>query len=129
MAEGVLYAASWAGDPALGEAIVTVLCDELQRRGFRFRVEQGPAPTDMFDFVEEFEGVERWGLFRSVLVDQELLQAGGEVLDYVLAHRGGDLIRHAVEISKARGYLQSEEEVREYIRGLKEDYGFSDTSP
>jgi|FaiFalFF_MnMetaG_3_1042247.scaffolds.fasta_scaffold02187_8 hypothetical protein len=115
----VVYSTEWTGDIVLGNAIINILKELLDRRGIRYKLVESTNLLAEFDFIPLNVGPPE--KIVSIEVDDAFKTAAAEVLDEVFT----DVKRLREEMEKvARMFIRDEAELREYLEGVGEVYGW-----
>ncbi len=115
----VVYSTEWTGDIVLGNTIINILKDLLERRGIRYRLVESSNMSAELDFVPFKVGPQEKNV--SIEVDDVFQTAAAEALDSVYK----DVNRLREEMEKvARMFIRDEAELHEYIKGVGEVYGW-----
>jgi hypothetical protein len=115
----VVYSTEWTGDIVLGNAIINILKELLDRRGIRYKLVESTNLLAEFDFIPLNVGPSE--KIVSIEVDDAFKTAAAEVLNEVFT----DVKRLREEMEKvARMFIRDEAELREYLEGVGEVYGW-----
>jgi hypothetical protein len=107
------------GDIVLGNAIINILKELLDRRGIRYKLVESTNLLAEFEFIPLNVGAPE--KIVSIEVDDAFKTAAGEVLNEVFT----DVKRLREEMEKvARMFIRDEAELREYLERVGEVYGW-----
>lgn len=123
--EKILYSAEWAGDPAVGAAVISLLTEELTKRGVPYKLTYMKGETTGLDFTPELKAIKSESdVYRCIVVDEKILESASEALNYVFQNRGKELKEQALKVAGESGYVKTDRESEEYGRDLSETYGW-----
>jgi hypothetical protein len=115
----VVYSTEWTGDIVLGNTIINILKEVLDRRGIRYRLVESSNQSAELDFVPLRIGPQEKNV--SIEVDDVFQTEAAEALDSVFM----DVKRLREEMEKvARLFIRDEAELHEYLKGVGEVYGW-----